>query len=327
MRNGFFEDTDILAADLQAAGRALMTNGVLLDEADALKVIAAGGMKVAIKTGTAWLNGAYVTNEATAALTLTTADGVLNRIDRIVIRRDDIQGQIYGVVLTGVAAATPIPPAIVRDGTYYDLCLATINIPAGTTTITDAMITDNRGDATLCPVACARTGILAKIETKADKTYCDDTFALKTVQNSIVGGTTKTNAQALQGKAILATAPTVGQVLQFDGTQYKPIDKLALTLLYSGSQQSCGIILTDYAMYTLLYVLVDVNGMTTGFYIKPSEITGTMDYRHIWGKYGLLLSTQFRFVPTASNTFGIETYSMSDGNTYGMGIVKIWGLK
>jgi len=199
MRNGFFEDTDILAADLQAAGRALMTNGVLLDEADALKVIAAGGMKVAIKTGTAWLNGAYVTNEATAALTLTTADGVLNRIDRIVIRRDDIQGQIYGVVLTGVAAATPIPPAIVRDGTYYDLCLATIAVNAGTTTITDAMITDNRGDATLCPVACARTGILAKIETKADKTYCDNTFATKT---EITVGTLKANADRLLGKII-----------------------------------------------------------------------------------------------------------------------------
>ena len=51
----------------------------------------------------------------------------------------------------------------------------------------------------------------------------------------IVNGTIKTNAQALQGKAISATAPTTGQVMCSNGTQWIPKTLGAATVIVSGS--------------------------------------------------------------------------------------------
>ena len=322
----FFNGKTYSATDFVESNKNTMKDGIL-PNTDFFKVLPSSNRTIGVTSGRGWVQGHAFSSGSTLSFTLDSADGVLDRVDTIVIRLDLTTGneKIECKVIKGALGGSATAP--VRDGTYYDLVIAHIAVAHGTTAITAAMITDKRGDGNLCGWSGAISGDQFNFDVKANKTYCDDTFALKTEQNFIVDGTIKTNAVKLQGKIIATTAPTVGQVLQFDGTQYKPIDKLALTLLYSGSQQSCGIILTGYATYTLSYVLVDVNGMTTGFYIKPSEITDTMDYRHIWGKYGLSLSTQFRFVPTASNTFGILTYSMSDGNTYGMGTVKIWGLK
>lgn len=81
---------------------------------------------------------------------LETASGTLNRIDNVILRRDDTKRDIYLMIVTGGNAATPTAPALERSGAIYDLKLAEIYITAGTITITQAEITDCRMDADVC---------------------------------------------------------------------------------------------------------------------------------------------------------------------------------
>ena len=55
-------------------------------------------------------------------------------------------------VLQGTASSTPTAPAISRTELIYDLCLAEITRPAGSTSITTGQITDTRLDEALCGI-------------------------------------------------------------------------------------------------------------------------------------------------------------------------------
>lgn len=234
---GFFTGKTYRARDFARSHKALITNGVLADNPETFQVVPSSGMTVAIKTGSGfcWIEGHYAELESTAALTLTTADGVLNRIDRIVARLDTANGKITLSILTGTTAAAPTAPALTRNGTIHELCLADIYVAKGTTTITAAMITDTRSDSTLCGGCLVRTADLLALAGKADKVYVDATFATKVEYNSIVNGTVKTNAQALQGKAISPIAPTTGQAMCCNGSQWAPKTLGAATVIASGS--------------------------------------------------------------------------------------------
>ena len=55
-------------------------------------------------------------------------------------------------VLQGTASSTPTTPAISRTELIYDLCLAEITRPAGSTAVTTGQITDTRLDEKLCGI-------------------------------------------------------------------------------------------------------------------------------------------------------------------------------
>ena len=55
-------------------------------------------------------------------------------------------------VLQGTASSTPTAPAISRTELIYDLCLAEITRPAGSTAVTTGQITDTRLDEKLCGI-------------------------------------------------------------------------------------------------------------------------------------------------------------------------------
>lgn len=144
---------DFDAADV-AAYLAGLTSGVFSSAAD-FPVTAAGGLKVTVGAGRGWVHpsrftGYSITKREADTLTMPLADPSLPRIDRIVMRYDAGARAASLQVLQGTASSTPTAPAISRTELIYDLCLAEITRPAGSTSITTDQITDTRLDEALC---------------------------------------------------------------------------------------------------------------------------------------------------------------------------------
>ena len=146
---------DFDAADV-AAYLAGLTSGVF-SSAEDFPVTAAGGLKVTVGAGRGWVHpsrftGYSITKREADTLTMPLADPSLPRIDRIVIRYDAGARAASLQVLQGTASSTPTAPAISRTELIYDLCLAEITRPAGSTSISMGQITDTRLDEALCGI-------------------------------------------------------------------------------------------------------------------------------------------------------------------------------
>lgn len=149
--NGF----DFDAADV-AAYLAGLTSGVFSGAED-FPVTAAGGLTVIVGAGRGWVHpsrftGYSITKREADTLALPLADPSLPRIDRIVMRYDAGARAASLQVLQGTASSTPTAPAISRTELIYDLCLAEITRPAGSTAVTTGQITDTRLDEKLCGI-------------------------------------------------------------------------------------------------------------------------------------------------------------------------------
>lgn len=140
-----------------AAGyTATRTSGVYSSEED-FAVTAAGGLSVTVSAGVGWVHparfeGYSVILREAETLTLALADGQRTRIDRIVLRYDAAARKSSLLVLQGTPDTQPTAPDISRTALLYDLCLAQITRPAGSTAIVAGNITDTRLDPALCGV-------------------------------------------------------------------------------------------------------------------------------------------------------------------------------
>ena len=121
-------------------------------------VTANGDLTVTVSAGQAWVRparfrGRSIILEQPETVTLTAADTVRSRIDRLVLRYDAAAKKTSLTVLTGTPdSASPTAPEIIRTAPVYDLCLADIRRPAGSTVVTAADITDTRADEAVCGV-------------------------------------------------------------------------------------------------------------------------------------------------------------------------------
>lgn len=138
-------------------------NGVFPNPATNLNVVGLNNnMTITVKEGKAWINGYFYENTDDLILDISNADGVLNRIDRIVARLDFFNREIRTYVKKGSFATNPIAPAIQRDADIYELAIADIRVNAGTINITQANITDLRLNKELCGIV---TGTIEEIDT------------------------------------------------------------------------------------------------------------------------------------------------------------------
>lgn len=144
-------------ADDASGYLATRRSGVYSADED-FAVTAAGKLSVAVSAGQAWVRparfkGRSIIMEQPETITLTAADPVRTRIDRIVLRYDAAARKTSLLVLEGVPdSASPTPPEISRTTLVYDLSLATITRKAGSESITAADITDTRTDDAVCGV-------------------------------------------------------------------------------------------------------------------------------------------------------------------------------
>lgn len=131
-------------------------------------------MNLTVKTGKAWINGYFYYNTSDLTLTLATADGQLNRVDRVVVRWD-LTNRIMSVkVKSSAFSASPSAPALQRDADIYELALADVYVGAGVTAITQSRITDQRLNTTVCGVVAA---VVDQIDTTAFNTQLQAWFS------------------------------------------------------------------------------------------------------------------------------------------------------
>ena len=102
--------------------------------------------------GVVWWNDAEKTNGAKMQLTIDAADGVLNRIDRVIVewKTTDYADLPEIKILKGTPASTADAPSLTNNTTQRQISLAQILVAAGTTSITASMITDERQNPSVC---------------------------------------------------------------------------------------------------------------------------------------------------------------------------------
>lgn len=175
------------------------TSGVFGAENNLSVSVVPDSMSVQVSDGVGWLsnangdgivfwNDSEQTSGSKLVLTHDVADGVLNRIDRIVVTWETTNYVALPTIsiLKGTASSSPVAPSLTNNSTQRQISLARIRIPAGTVSLTPAMITDERLDPSVC-------GIVTET-IKIDTSTMQDQFEalLKAIQNelaNIVGGT------------------------------------------------------------------------------------------------------------------------------------------
>lgn len=145
-------DRVYLAEDYARYFASFIGNGVFPNPATGLQVIANSDMTIKISPGKGWINGYFYENTDYLILSVDVADGVLNRIDRVVLRLDFLNREIKAYIKKGTFASTPVAPALTRNSDIYEIGIADIAVNKGIISITQSLITDLRLNTTLCGI-------------------------------------------------------------------------------------------------------------------------------------------------------------------------------
>mgnify|MGYP001089046776 CR=1 FL=1 len=148
--------------------------GVFPKPSDGLQVTAYNGMEVSVNIGYAFIDGYAFRNPVIRVIELGTAEGALNRIDRIVVRWDLLQRDIYLAVLKGTPSAKPTAPPLTRNTEMWELALADIYVGKGVTKIRAQDITDQRFNSSVCGIV---KGTVEEIDASVLTKQFDDFFA------------------------------------------------------------------------------------------------------------------------------------------------------
>ena len=175
------------------------TSGVFGAENNLAASVVPDSMSVEISDGVGWLandkgdgivfwNDSEQSDGSKLRLTHDVADGVLDRIDRIVVTWETTNYVALPTisVLKGVASSNPVPPALTNNNIQRQISILRVNVPAGTVSLSPSMITDERLDPEVC-------GIVTETITIDTSTMQSQFEALlDAIQNelaNIVGGT------------------------------------------------------------------------------------------------------------------------------------------
>lgn len=172
--NSVSHDRTYRAEDWAEYFASFIGNGVFPVPSTGLQVVVDNGMNLLLKAGKAWINGYFYNNTSDLTITIGTADGQLNRIDRIVVRWDLTNRIISAEVKSSTYSASPTAPALQRDADIYELALADVYVGAGVTAITQSNITDQRLNTSLCGIVAA---VVDQIDTEAFNAQLQAWFA------------------------------------------------------------------------------------------------------------------------------------------------------
>lgn len=133
------------------------TSGVYAAGGNAAVTAVVNSMQVSVAPGIGWLtdadgNGIVWWSTAATVLTIDAAHTTLDRIDRVIVEWyvGDYSDKPEIKVLKGTESSTPSAPALTNNSLYRQISLAQVSIPAGTTELTNLLITDERLDPDVC---------------------------------------------------------------------------------------------------------------------------------------------------------------------------------
>lgn len=138
------------AQDVTSYLDKIVGSGVFPNPSTNLQVMANSGFNIIVKAGSGWINGHKMVNSIDYPITLANSDVLLDRIDRVVFYVDYSLRTMGIDVLQGTPATNPSAPAITRNETRVEYSLATISVKAQAVSITQANITDTRGNSSVC---------------------------------------------------------------------------------------------------------------------------------------------------------------------------------
>ena len=202
MKCGFFNsvngDRKYDADDISNYFLKLISNGVFASPANSMQVQAAGGMKIKVTPGWAFVNCKWLRLDTDYYITLDKSDAQYNRLDRIVVRLDpsDSVRSVTIAVKKGTASSpTKIVPLTRVTNGIWELSLAQVWVFANSTEIKQSAIVDERANTDVCGWV---TGLIDQINTTnlfaqydaAFKEFMED---LKS--KSPIGGTTTVTTQ------------------------------------------------------------------------------------------------------------------------------------
>lgn len=135
------------------------TSGVFGADGNAAVAAVPNSMAVTVSAGLGWLtdadgNGIVWWSSTADELVIDPAHSTLDRIDRVIVEWyvGDYSNKPEIRILKGTNSSTPSAPALTNNTLYRQLSLAQVSVPAGTTEITAARITDERLDPTVCGI-------------------------------------------------------------------------------------------------------------------------------------------------------------------------------
>ena len=145
-------DRKYSSEDISTWLKGIVSDGVLSNPSNNLKVISKGRLNIAVQAGEGWISGHKIVNTSEIPFTLEAASISLPRIDRVVfaLNYTDRAMQVY--VKKGTPASSPVAPTLSKTATLIELGLADILIPANATIINDGNITDLRLNTELCGI-------------------------------------------------------------------------------------------------------------------------------------------------------------------------------
>lgn len=143
-------DRNYLSKDFCNYFSSFISDGVFPNPSDNLQVTPSSNMEIVINRGKAFKNGRLYENTEPLTFTIEPADGVLNRIDTIVLQVDNLKREFKAVVKKGTFAVNPIPQKLLNNADYEELKVAEIYVKAGAISIQQSNITDTRLDKHSC---------------------------------------------------------------------------------------------------------------------------------------------------------------------------------
>lgn len=135
------------AASMEYWLKKFFTTGVFAGD---FQVIANGDMSVKLTNGYVNIGGKVKVYLDDQDLLLETAHATYDRIDSIVLERNDAERDFFAKVITGGYSSSPMPLIPVRENGVDQRVVAQIYVAHGAVKITQADITDTRADPGLC---------------------------------------------------------------------------------------------------------------------------------------------------------------------------------
>lgn len=201
----------------------IVGNGVFPTPATQLQVSAANGMAVVVQPGQGWIDGHKIVNSSVLTLDIAASDVLLNRIDAVIFYVDYTAREMGIEVKQGTAAATAVAPSMTRNDTRYEMCLAQVSVAKQVTSITNSMITDTRGIASVCGYV---VGLIEQVDAEGLWQQWNDEFTdwFAQVKDTLA---TVTLLQKLE--QVFTT--TSASVSSFNVSEYIPSYKYSIDIL------------------------------------------------------------------------------------------------
>lgn len=150
--------------------KKFFTSGVFTGE---LQVTANDDMTVTLSGGYANADGKVKFFPSEQVILLETAHATYDRIDSIVIERNDPEKDVIAKVVAGGYSSDPVPLVPVRENGIYQMVVAQISVVHGAVKITQADITDTRTNTELCGIV---TGTVKEMDFSQFQAQFDSYF-------------------------------------------------------------------------------------------------------------------------------------------------------